>query len=180
MPPGLPLASGGRDHDDTNDDPTPAKQSTMWTKLNFGKHTGRTLPQVVLSDPNWFFWAVDKEIFKGGPFVDEVVVLAYRATHIKIPKAKPKDWEVEYRWDRESRFLGCGFVKAKGSFQARFSSRLPHLDLAYVRRGNIHDKRDCRRLIRDVRALYFDGLNLTKQRCEAFFDRKRNFVKVKA
>jgi hypothetical protein len=150
----------------------------MWTKLNFGKHAGRTLPQVVLSDPNWFFWAVDKEVFRGR-LADEASVLARRARHIRIPKPNPKDWEVEYRWDRDDRFLGVYFVETTSPSYGPCVSRLPHLDMAYVRRRNIHDIRDCRRLIRDVRALYFDGLNLTKQRCEAFFDRNRNFVKVK-
>jgi hypothetical protein len=150
----------------------------MWTKLNFGKHTGRTLPQVVLLDPNWFFWAVGKDIFKGR-LADEAAVLARRATHIKIPKPKPKNWEVEYRREREGRFLGFYFVDAKSPSHGG-ASRLPCLDLSHVRRGNIHDKRDCRRMIQDVRAVYFGGLNLTKKRCEAFFDRKRNFVKVKA
>ncbi len=35
-----------------------------WTELPFGKHKGKTLPQVVFSDPDWFYWAVEKNIFK--------------------------------------------------------------------------------------------------------------------
>jgi hypothetical protein len=134
---------------------------------------------VVLSDPNWFFWAVGKEVFSGR-LSDEAAVSAHRATHIRIPKRNPKDWEVEYRWDRDRRFLGFGFVEAQSPFYGPCVSRLKYLDLACVRQGTFHDIRDCRRLIRDLRTLYFDGLNLTKKRCEAFFDRGRNFVKVKA
>jgi hypothetical protein len=154
-----------------------SKGEQMWTKLNFGKHAGRTLPQVVLLDPNWFFWAVSKQIFNG-PLADQAVILANRATHIKISKPNPKNWEVEYRRERDGRFLGFSFVDAeKPSYGGVL--RLPYLDLSRVRRGNIHDKRDCRRMIRDVRTLYFSGNNLTKKRCEEFFDKKRNFVKVK-
>jgi hypothetical protein len=54
---------------------------------------------------------------------------------------------------------------------------MPHLDLAYVRQGNVHDIRDCRLLIRDFRRLYFDGLNLTKKRCESFFENEDNFTR---
>jgi hypothetical protein len=150
----------------------------MWTTLNFGKHAGRTLPQVVLSDPNWFFWAVGKDIFKGR-LADEAAVLSRRATHIRIPKPNPKGWEVEYRRDRDGRFLGFNFVEAKSPSYGS-ATRLPFLDLSHVRRGNIHDKRDCRRMIQNVRTFYFDGLNLTKKRCEAFFDNKRNFLKAQA
>jgi hypothetical protein len=43
----------------------------------------------------------------------EAKILAERATHIKIPQTAPERWQVEYRWDREGRFLGFDFVKAK-------------------------------------------------------------------
>ena len=82
---------------------------------------------------------------------------------------------MEYRRDRGDRFLGIDIVRADSHAHSLFE-RLPHLDLAFVRRGNVHDTRDCRRVIRDFRRLYFDGLNLTKGRCEAFFEEEDNFT----
>jgi hypothetical protein len=155
---------------------TAAKVSAMWTKLNFGKHAGKTLPQVVLSDPNWFFWAVKKGIFAGS-LADQAVILANRSTHITIPKPKPNDWEVEYRRERDGRFLGFSFVDAKKASYGCVS-RSQYLDLSQARSGSYHDIRDCRRMIRDVRTLYFAGHNLTKKRCEQFFDKKRHFAKA--
>jgi hypothetical protein len=35
-----------------------------WIDLWFEKHKGKTLPQVMFTDPGWFFWARDEEIFK--------------------------------------------------------------------------------------------------------------------
>jgi hypothetical protein len=148
-----------------------------WTTLKFGKHVGRTLPQVVLSDPNWFFWAISKGIFNDR-LGYEAEALERRAGNIRIPKRHSKKWEVEYRWDRDGRFLRFDFVKAKSGFQHPLFSRLPHLDLAYVRRGGIHDIRDCRRLIRDFRRLYFEGRNLAKKRCEWFFGGEKHFTKA--
>jgi hypothetical protein len=148
-----------------------------WTTLSFGKHVGRTLPQVVLSDPNWLFGAISKGVFNDR-LECEAAALEQRATNIKIPKRNSKKWEVEYRWDRGGRFLGFDFVEAKSGFHHPLSSRLPHLDLAYVRRGNIHDIRDCRRLINDFRRLYFEGRNLTKERCEWFFGSEKHFTKA--
>ncbi len=141
----------------------------MWTTVNFGKHAGRTLPQVVLRDPNWFFWAVGKGVLYGR-LEFEANALERRATNIKIPKRHPEKWEVEYRWDRDYRFLRA--------FHAPLASYLPYLDLSYVRRGDIHDIRDCRRLIHDFRRLYFKGRNLTKRRCECFFQDKKHFTKA--
>jgi hypothetical protein len=147
----------------------------IWTRLNFGKHIGKTLPQVVLSDPNWFFWAVGTDIFTG-KLRRESTALDRCARSIRIPKRNPRNWEVEYRWDREQRFLGFDFVKVERGFHHLLFSYLPHLDLAYVRQGNIHDIRDCRLLIDDFRRLYFGGLNLTKQRCGEFFENEENFT----
>ena len=35
-----------------------------WTKLNFGKYIGKTLPQILLSDPDWFFDACETRVFE--------------------------------------------------------------------------------------------------------------------
>ena len=37
-----------------------------WTVVNFGKFKDKnlTLPQIVLQDPDWFFWAVGEGVFK--------------------------------------------------------------------------------------------------------------------
>jgi hypothetical protein len=145
----------------------------VWTTLNFGKHAGKTLPQVVLSDANWFFWAAD---ILYGQLATEAELLERQARNIRIPKPNSKKWAVEYRWDRDDRFLGIGIVKAD-SHVHRLFDRLPHLDLAYIRRGNVHDQRDGRKLIRDFRNVYFGGLNLTKRRCEEFFEDPDNFTK---
>ena len=143
-----------------------------WTTVPFGKYIGKTLPEIVLSDPNWVFWAAK---FLYGPLATEAEALVKLARNIKIPRPNSKKWAVEYRRDRDDRFLGIDIVKANGHAHSLFA-RLPHLDLAFVRRGNVHDTRDCRRVIRDFRRLYFGGLNLTKSRCEAFFEDVNNFA----
>jgi hypothetical protein len=35
-----------------------------WTTLNFGRHAGRSLPEIVVSDADWFFWAFKVDVFK--------------------------------------------------------------------------------------------------------------------
>jgi hypothetical protein len=145
----------------------------IWTTVYFGKHRGKNLAQIVLSDPNYFFWLAEVLY---GPLATEAESLVRRARSIKIPKPNPRKWAVEYRRDCDGRFLGIDIVKADSHTHSLFV-RLPYLDLAYVRRGNVHDTRDCRKVIRDFRHLYFDGLNLTKRRCEEFFEDEDNFTK---
>jgi hypothetical protein len=60
-----------------------------WTTVPFGQHIAKTLPQIILSDPNWFFWAA--KIFYG-PLATEAEGLVTLARNIKIPKPNPKKW----------------------------------------------------------------------------------------
>ena len=34
-----------------------------WIELPFGKHKGKTLPQVMFTDPDWFFYTYGKGYF---------------------------------------------------------------------------------------------------------------------
>jgi hypothetical protein len=82
----------------------------MWTTLPFGKHRGKTLPQVICHNPSWFLWAVRNDIF----FPDlarEAEVLHRRLRGIIIPKSRPEDWIVEYRYEDDGRFLGFDIVR---------------------------------------------------------------------
>ena len=58
----------------------------MWTALTIGKHQGKTLPQVILSDPDYFYWALEQDNFFRGKLLTEAKTLATRAGRIKIPK----------------------------------------------------------------------------------------------
>jgi hypothetical protein len=58
----------------------------------------------------------------------------------------------------------------------KWSIRLPYLDLRLPRSYKAYDKKGYKKLIRDFRRLYFDGRNLTKKRCEAFFGNDGNFL----
>ena len=42
-----------------------------WTELNFGKHAGKSLPQILFADPDWFFWAVDNNVFANRPALSQ-------------------------------------------------------------------------------------------------------------
>jgi hypothetical protein len=116
-----------------------------WATLTFGKHAGKTLPQIILSDADWVFWAVNKGVLKGR-LNDQAAKLVERARAIKIPKRNPKRWQVEYSYDDDTGgFCGFQFVKADTPLPYRSPSirRSPYLDLSCVRRGKAYDKRGC-------------------------------------
>ena len=150
-----------------------------WATLTFGKHAGKTLPEIILSDADWVFWAFNKGVFKG-TLANEAEELVQRARAIKIRKRRPKRWQVEYSYDDTGGFSGFRFVKVDSPWRCGTRSlRLPYLDLSCVRRGKAYDKRGCRNLLRDFRYCYFGNhTRLTKQRCEEFFSDKDNFLKA--
>jgi hypothetical protein len=146
-----------------------------WSTVPFGKYAGNTLPEIIIRDPDWFFWAVPKLYGRLG---EEAKDLARKARGIKIPKPRPGKWTVEYRYDCDQRFCGFAFVKADRA-QSRGTTRLRHLDLALPLRPKTYDKRAGRIMIAEFRRLYFgERKRMTKQRCEKFFSDDANFVTI--
>jgi hypothetical protein len=80
----------------------------MWSLLNFGKHEGESLPEVVLRDPDWFFWAIDEKAIRSQVLAAEAQELDFKASNIKLPKPTMEHWRINYAFDRRSKF--CGFT----------------------------------------------------------------------
>jgi hypothetical protein len=145
-----------------------------WTVVPFGKYKGKTLPEIIVHDLDWFFWALPKLY---GKLADEAQTLARNARAIRVPKSDKGKLEVEYRYDVDNRFGGFAFVKTE-TWHSRWTIRLPHLDLSWSLRRKC-DKRAGRIMIRDFRLNYFGKRKrLTKARCEEFFSNDRNFISI--
>jgi hypothetical protein len=144
-----------------------------WSAMPFGKYKGKTLPEIILIDLDWFYWALPKLY---GKVEADAQDLARKVRAIKIPGPNRKKLEVEYRYERDDRFRGFTFVKASSVQYSRWSTRLPHLDLSLCLRRK-YDKRGGRIMLRDFRIHYFcKHKRLTKKRCEKFFSDQRNFI----
>ncbi len=150
------------------------------TTLTFGKYAGLSLPQIILRDADWFFWALRKGVF-WDRLADEADDLARKAKRIKIPKPDPENWEVEYHYEDAGHFVEFEFVPADVPSYCgyRWVRSVPYLDLSCIHQYRTYDKRGCKNLLRDFRHFYFgDDVLLTKRRCERFFSRRRNFIRL--
>jgi hypothetical protein len=150
-----------------------------WAVLRFGKYAGETLPAVVLKDPDWFFWAVKSQAFKGC-LAREAEELLDKLGRIQIPRRHPNQWDIEFYYERDGQFRGFDIVESGERPEFGRSERAPHLSFLSVRRCKAYDKCTYKRLLRDFRHHYV-GKNrrLTKARCESFFENERNFVKLR-
>ena len=109
----------------------------IWSAVSFGKCEGKTLPEIIVRDLEWFFWAVPKLYGKLG---DQAQEPARKARTIKIPNPRRKNLEVEYQYELGHRFCGFAFVDADNAQYSRWATRLPYLDLSWPLRRK-YDKR---------------------------------------
>src|SRR6185503_8817104 len=79
-----------------------------WTELHFGKHIGKTLPQILFSDPDWFFWSIDNNIWEksNATLKKEVYLIDKRSRSIKIPNNSEKNLVVEFQVHPSTRNFG--------------------------------------------------------------------------
>ena len=140
----------------------------FWTVMPFGKYEGKTLPEIIMRDPDWFLWVLPK---LNGKLAKEAGEVARKARAIKIPKGKGKRLLVEYRYelDTESilgrRFCGFELVEDSAYYCKKWTMRSSHLDLTLPVREKKYNKRGGRIMIEDFRRHFFgENKRLTKKR----------------
>ena len=152
-----------------------------WSTINFVKHEGKTLPQVLFSDPDWFFWAMKNDVFKNkGALETEAAVICHRATRIRIPNNNNGHLKVEYVIHRPTgKFSHFDVVPAT---QPQHDGSSPtfcasHIDMSVPTGLAPYDKTGCANLIKSLKAVVFPGKSrLTKSAYEKFFDDPTNFI----
>ena len=153
---------------------------SLWSSINFGKfyRLGKTLPEIVCSDPDWFFHMYEQAGFMGR-LAREAEQIAERACQIRIPGKSPNDFKLQYYMSPDTgKFWYIGIVREDepGPIEQPFE-RCDFLDLSYPRRCHRYDKRGGKRIIRELKILVFgnEHMRLTKAVCERFFNDPRNF-----
>jgi hypothetical protein len=151
-----------------------------WTTLTFGKHKGKTLPQVIWTDPDWFFWFYDQGK-SYGPLKKEAEAIYARARNIRIPRKDGKEWVIDYHTDpRTGKFGAMTFINKETIPDSPFTGFTDYIDF-YVPKalaGGNMDKTGYTVFLRDVKAFLFgnSSAHMTKQRCDGFFNDSRNFL----
>lgn len=147
-----------------------------WTQAGFGKYEEKTLPQIVLTDTDYFFWGMEKRIFRDIQDT-EAEEIEYRACNIKIPKPDPENWRIEYYLTLDGKFGGFSVVEAKMPIvEPLHTITCDRIDLSFPRSMKTYDKLGNKMMIKSLKYHYFGGSNLTKERCENFFSNSQNFI----
>ncbi len=153
-----------------------------WTTLEFGKHKGKTLPQVLFIDPDWFFWAIKNEAFNKPPALKaEADDLNWKAQNILIPKPDRESYEVEYFiHPAQNKFSYFSIVPKDKPLHVGSSKafRSTVIDMKIPSLYNKYDKSGFKRFLECLKLDYFGdkSYKMTKARCEDFFNDDSNFA----
>lgn len=151
-----------------------------WSVVKFGKHCGKTLPEIIFHDPGYFFWAIEAEVFRGA-LKGESKCIDERARRIRVPSGVAGKHKVGYVYSRfDGRFshltLGApDNVLADGD---SVTLRRDVIDLSLVFSSKPNFKVDGEVLIASLKSIVFGDASyrMTRQRCEGFFSRDENFL----
>ncbi|HMI82576.1 MAG TPA: hypothetical protein VK550_00715 [Polyangiaceae bacterium] len=148
----------------------------MWTRLDFGRHFGKTLPQVIFSDPGWVFWACANGCFESRRLLEEAEQVDYRARHVRV-SGNDTGRMVLYTTDA-GKFAGITLVLPTIVAECGSAAFLcNHFDLSFPSRLAKYDKLGEKLMIRGLKECLFHNptLKMSEARATAFFDDDSNF-----
>lgn len=144
-----------------------------WSIVYIGKfkNANITLPQLLMRDPNYFFWAVREGIFQGAAGI-QAKLLAERARSILLPEAYSETHTVQYVYTRDDKLAATNIIPVNQGphFGSSKEVRKPFLDL-----GMPGDKMGAKLLVKRLKYNWFGDKSLTKARIESFFSDPANF-----
>ena len=150
-----------------------------WTAVKFGKHEGKTLPQILFRDPDWFFYMYSQGAFAGnGDLEAEAEEIYRKARAIKVPPGY------------KALFIIHSPTGKFGTLQVVPSSELEHgepmlhvivkdvIDMEVPITISSYDKTGYKSLIGCLKLFLFEDRSrrMTKSRCEEFFEEDDNFA----
>ena len=153
-----------------------------WTTVRFGQYRDKTLPQILWSDPDWFFWAIGDDAFEDrGVLQTEAKDLDHKARNIKIPNNDDGALMVEYFIHQPTgKFSHFEIISKDRPIHdgASPTFRAPLIDMSVPRRIAEYDKLGGKALLSSLKLYFFGSRSrrVTKKRSEDFFNDPNKFA----
>ena len=150
-----------------------------YTEINFGKYRGKILPEVILEDADYFFFAYEKYYFEG-TLAQEAHELYRRARSIWVPSINGKKMLVEYLFCYNPKFKKKEFSMMKlipdgSDIEGLIVSQW--IDF-YVPRSHSHfDKTGYENFVMGLKYILFNNpvLRMYSHNWQEFFNDEDNF-----
>jgi hypothetical protein len=155
-----------------------------WTSISFGEHQGKTLPQIIFKDPDWFFYLYNRGAFdnKSAEEKEEADQVYRKAKNISVPQIYEEERSiVEYICHPSTGKIGTLRIVPESRPPHEGSSpifRRDKIDLEIPREiAGGKDKQGNKNMIKALKhyLLGNERIHLTKKRCEEFFENNDNF-----
>jgi hypothetical protein len=145
-----------------------------WTTIGFGKHKGKTLPQVMFKDPDWFFYLYQKGAFKGA-LAREADDIICKARRVKVPTRNGQQMFVKYIIHHKGKFGTMELVPSGQTYGLSNVSEV--IDFAVPWQMARYDKLGYKNFLSAFKAIVFGNAScrMSKKACAVFFDDDRNF-----
>jgi len=149
--------------------------------INFGTHRDKSLPQILLLDPDWFFWAIESNAFKSASLFQQAKILDGRAKAIRIPNNARNELCIEHIIQPGNYSYARFDVIDKKMPEHTGGSRTvraDYLDLSFPRKLQGYDKLGNRLLLKSFKEhiLGNGNIKITKKVAEEFFKDENNFA----
>lgn len=151
-----------------------------WTTVGFGKHSGKSLPQIMFKDADWFFHGYESGYFKEGALAHEAHELYRRARSVRVPPRNGHKMLVEYVTHRDVRSGREKFATMRLIADGPGLERLnvsPSIDFYTPRAYARNDKAGNKYFVTALKAILFGNRSqrMNRRACEAFFNDDDNF-----
>jgi hypothetical protein len=146
-----------------------------WTPLQFKKYEGETLPQVMFTNADWFFYIYERSYFKNGQAY-EADEIYRRARSIRVPQRNGQKMIIKYTIDqRTGKFGTIGLIQVGPCLYGLKVS--PVIDFYIPRAHSEYDKLGYKNFVFALKAILFadPSHRMNKRACEDFFNEDDNF-----
>jgi hypothetical protein len=147
-----------------------------WTTIRFGKYRGKSLPEIIFDDADYFFFLYENKFFHYD-LAKEAEVLYRRARSIKVPSRNGQKMLVKYlsyfdKISKKDKFLMMKLI-TDGSDPGRYKIS-SWIDFYEPRSYSDFDKTGYKNFVRMLKGILF-GNRSHPLDCELFFNRQRYF-----
>ena len=151
----------------------------MWVVYDYGKWKGKgySLPQIVLTDPDWFFHCVAHGKI-AQPHIAGAKQLAARATAIKLPASRIADHCISHWIGADGKYAGFTIVLKGLPSHLGGSKQIlrDNLDLSFPTRWANYDKLGCSLMLGEFKLQWLGRRRVSQDICERFFNNSANMI----
>lgn len=143
---------------------------------------GKTFPQIIFNDPDWFFYCYHRGDFNNNPSQKSQADFVYnRARNIKIPNNEHANLKAEYVFlKKNAKFIRLDIITNETTQvdESTLVICIKHIDMLVIMQSLRFNKVENSLKLKQIKYILFfsNNYSMTKNRSEKFFSNPDNFI----